>query len=181
MRATPSRGERVRRHVVLIGLPGAGKSTAGPLAAELLGAEFVDLDRAIERRAGAPISRIFGEHGEARFRQLEQEAMATALEMEPAVIAPGGGWAAQPGALDWAAPACAIIYLVCPAAVASRRATADGGRPLLAGGDPESRMRQLLADRARFYERAPHQVDASRSPGDVARAIAEVARREAGW
>ena len=181
MCATPNRGEPLRRHVVLIGLPGAGKSTAGPLAAELLGAQFVDLDRVIERQAGAPISRIFGEYGEARFRQLEQEAMAVVLETEPAVIAPGGGWAAQPGALDWAAPACAIIYLVCPAAVATRRASADGGRPLLAVGDPEKRMRQLLAERTPFYERTPHRVDASRAPGDVARAIAEVARREAGW
>ncbi len=171
----------MRRHVVLIGLPGSGKSTAGPLAAELLGAAFVDLDRVIERRVGAPVTRIFGEYGEARFRQIEQEAMAAVLETEPGVIAPGGGWAAQPGALDWAAPACAIIYLVCPAAVATRRATADGGRPLLASGDPEKRMRQLLAERAPFYERTPHRVDANRPPGEVARAVVEVARREAGW
>jgi shikimate kinase len=171
----------MRRHVVLIGLPGSGKSTAGRLAAELLGAPHVDLDRLVERRAGAPVTRIFAEYGEATFRKFEREAMADALESEPSVIAPGGGWAAQPGALEWATPACAIIYLVCPAAVAARRAAAEGGRPLLAGGDPEKRMKELLAERAEAYDRAPHRVDAARAPAEVAKSIAEVARREAGW
>jgi len=85
----------VKRHVVLIGLPGSGKSTVGRLVAERLGAAFVDIDAIIERREGRPIALIFAEKGEAAFREMERKEMETTLAAEPAVIAPGGGWAAQ--------------------------------------------------------------------------------------
>ncbi len=94
----------MKRHIVLIGLPGAGKSTVGRLVAERLHAGFVDIDTILIRKEGKPISMIFAEKGEPVFRTMERKEVDAALANEPAVIAPGGGWAAQPGALDDAKP-----------------------------------------------------------------------------
>src|SRR5690606_25063213 len=104
-------GVTMPRHVVLVGLPGAGKSTAGRLAAERLGAPFLDPDSLIVRRMQMPVARIFAEFGEARFRELEREAVEEALAGPPAVLVPGGGWAAQPGSLDAARGRALVIYL----------------------------------------------------------------------
>src|SRR6266536_1442498 len=90
----------MKRHIVLIGLPGAGKSTVGRLVAERLHAGFVDIDNLLIRKEGKPIAMIFAEKGEQAFREMERKEVEAALGNEPAVIAPGGGWAAQPGALS---------------------------------------------------------------------------------
>ena len=80
------------RHVVLVGFMGAGKTTFGREAAGRLGREFLDLDRAIEERAGKAIPELFAERGEAEFRRVEEHAARVALASpEPLVIALGGG------------------------------------------------------------------------------------------
>lgn len=81
----------IDRHIILVGLPGSGKSTVGPRVAEALGVPFEDLDAIIIRRMGMPVARIFGEFGEAHFRKLEREVTAERLAAPPSVIAPGGG------------------------------------------------------------------------------------------
>lgn len=167
---------------MLIGLPGCGKSAAGRLAARLLGAPFADLDEMISHAAGRPVSRIFAEEGEARFRQLEREAMARALAGPAAVIAPGGGWAAQPGNLELAADAALLIYLrVTPASAADRIGDVSS-RPLLAGAAPAVRLTELLEDREPYYRRAGHSIDTDGRPLDhVSHAIVRLARTHAGW
>src|SRR5439155_23731928 len=74
-RAHAQRRGIVRRHIVLIGLPGSGKTTVGRLVAERLGTGFVDVDAIIERREGRPITMIFAEKGEAAFREMERKGM----------------------------------------------------------------------------------------------------------
>ena len=64
---------------ILIGPPGAGKSTVGPLLADLLGAEFLDTDSVVEEMAGKPVSDIFISDGEAAFRELERTAVASTI------------------------------------------------------------------------------------------------------
>jgi hypothetical protein len=81
----------MKRHLILVGLPGSGKSTVGRLVAERLGAAFIDVDAIIIRRMQMPVARIFGEFGEIRDRELEREAMETTLAGEPAVISPAAG------------------------------------------------------------------------------------------
>ena len=182
-------GERARRRVVLVGLAGSGKSTVGPLVAEALGAAFVDLDEAIERRSGAAIPELFARYGEASFRVSERDEMERALAGSPGVIAAGGGWAAQPGSLESADGRALLVYLALPAVVAAERVErAPGTRPLLKGramegdGGRSRAMTDLLGARAPFYERCEARVDAAGgSPEAVAREVVRLARSRAGW
>jgi len=144
--------------IVLVGLPGAGKSTVGALLAERLGARFVDLDRWIEERAGRPVSVIFAESGEAEFRRLEREATAALGPERPLVAAPGGGWVMQPGLRRSLAPDALLVWLeVEPAEAARRMGAAAGERPLLAG-DAVDRLERLLAEREAAYAAADMRV-----------------------
>ncbi len=79
------------RRLVLTGFMGAGKTTVGRLLAESLGWEFLDLDALIEARTGLTVPSIFATHGERHFRQLESQALASALGRRNIVLALGGG------------------------------------------------------------------------------------------
>jgi shikimate kinase len=170
------------RHIVLVGLPGSGKSTVGKLVADALNADVIDVDNLLVREMGKPIIQIFGMLGEAGFRQMERDAVATAQARDPCVIVPGGGWAAQPGQLEAAKRASLVIYLKCSAAVATKRSETGEARPLLAGADPAQRMRSLLEEREPFYLQADHHVDANQEPAEaVAAEVMELARKYGGW
>ena len=172
----------MKRHIVLIGLPGSGKTTVGRLVAERLGAGFVDVDAIIERREGRPITLIFAEKGEAAFREMERKEMETALAAEPAVIAPGGGWAAQPGAIDSAKLHALVIYLYTRPETAIQRVGTAGTRPLLSGEDPVGRMRELHKEREPFYRNAHAHVDTDRkSAQEAVIEVVRLAQSSAGW
>jgi shikimate kinase len=170
------------RHVVLIGLPGSGKSTVGKLVAESLGAPLVDIDVIVTRKEGRPIAMIFAERGEAPFRTLERAEMETALAGPPSIIAPGGGWAAQEGALDSVQQRGLVVYLKSRPETAATRAAPQGNRPTLMGEDPALQMRQLLREREPFYLKADATVETDRKPvAKVVDEIVRLARTQAGW
>jgi shikimate kinase len=170
------------KHIVLVGLPGCGKSTVGKLVAEGLHTVVIDIDALLVREMGMPIMQIFGMVGEAKFRELERDAVNAAQAREPCVIVPGGGWAAQPGQLDAAKQGSLVIYLKCPAVTAVRRSEQGEARPLLAGVDPTQRMRSLLEEREPFYMLADHQVNTDGvTPEAVAAEVMMLARQHAGW
>ena len=170
------------RHIMLVGLPGSGKSTVGRLVANGLPAPLIDIDGLLVREMGMPVSQIFGMVGEARFREMERDAVNAAQGGAPGVIVPGGGWAAQLGQLDAAKSACLSIYLRCLPATAAKRSEQGEVRPVLAGVDPVQRMRTLFEEREPFYLLAHHTVQAEHSAAAaVAEEIVTLARRHGGW
>lgn len=172
----------MRRHVILVGLPGSGKSAVGRLVAEALPAPLIDIDGLLVREMGMPITQIFGMVGEAKFREMERDAVNAAQGGDPGVIVPGGGWAAQPGQLDAAMATGLVIYLKCMPATATKRSEQSEARPVLAGVDPEQRMRALLEEREPYYLRAHHKVDAERKqPAEIATEVVGLARHHGGW
>jgi shikimate kinase len=170
----------VKRHIVLVGLPGSGKTTVGHHVADILGTTLTDLDETVATAAGCSVSEIFASQGEAQFRTLERAAMDRALAASPHVIAPGAGWIAVPGNLD-ASRGAQVIYLRVSVDQAALRLTGDASRPLLAGADRIGRIGVLLEERERWYLRATSQVDGSGPAALVAEAVARIARAEAGW
>ena len=135
---------------VLIGPPGAGKSTVGPLLAALLGAEFAETDQMVEEVAGKPVSDIFLTDGEPAFRDLERTAAARALAQHPGIVALGGGAVMDLPTRERLARH-RVVYLQTGFAAAVRRVGLDTPRPLLLG-NPRARMRELLAQRLPVYE-----------------------------
>ena len=170
------------RHIVLVGLPGSGKTTVGRLAADGLGAPVIDIDALLVREMGMPVAQIFGMVGETKFRQMERDAVRTARAREPCVIVPGGGWAAQPGEVNEAKRDSLLVYLNCPPAVAVKRSDQGEARPLLVGPDPVQRMKALLEAREPYYKLADYEVAADKAAAEpIAEAVVGIARRHGGW
>jgi shikimate kinase len=160
--------------VVLVGLPGTGKSTTGRRLAKILTVSFADCDDLIEQSAGRRVRDIFAESGEAEFRRIEAATVASALSQFDGVLALGGGAlsvAATREAL--AASAVAVVLLRAPLATLIMRVGDGRTRPLLAD-DPAGRLAALARQREPFYrDAATFVIDTERrTPGKVASAIA---------
>jgi len=132
--------------VALVGYMGSGKSTVGRVLARELGRELVDLDREVSRREGCSIPEIFSESGEARFRELECEALADSIDGESRlVIACGGGVVLDPRNRELLSSRAATVFLHEDVETLYER-TRKKGRPLAAGGfgDFERRYQERL-------------------------------------
>jgi shikimate kinase len=172
----------VKRHVVLLGLPGSGKTTVGRLIAKELSGGFADVDHDLEQMAGCSIAALFEREGEGGFRVRERAEMQRLLEQPPAVLAPGGGWAAWGENLAEVGNRAFFVYLRTSPPVAARRTEADTSRPLLAGAARTEQVEALLAVRARHYDTADVTLDTDdRTPIELAQEVARLARAHAGW
>jgi len=164
--------------LVLVGLPGSGKSTVGRLAAQALGVEAHDIDQTIERREGVSIAEVFETRGEPEFRVLEKIETERALAGDPSVVVPGGGWAAEGDNLNDLRGRALTVYLHTTPVAAGSRLGRSGDRPLLDGPDVESRISDLLALRQPFYERCDVTVfTEGKTAREVADEVVELARR----
>jgi shikimate kinase len=147
------------RNIVLVGFMGSGKSSTGRYLAEKLGRLFLDMDTEIERREGRPIPQIFAQNGEPYFRQLERRLVQELAARTGMVIAPGGGIVLNPDNVrDFAASGLVVNLRVSPEWVL-KRVGQDPNRPLLQGGDPLPRIRELMEKRKALYAAVPHQVE----------------------
>src|SRR5215469_12719447 len=143
------------RPIVLSGFMATGKSTIGPRLAARLGVPFVDTDAEIERAAGKRIPELFREEGEAAFRVREGRVIESILsDGAPKVVAFGGGAVTVKRTRRFAIDHALVVTLTAsPETIVERARTMDvASRPNLAvGGDPATRARELLADRAEAY------------------------------
>lgn len=144
-------------HLILVGLPGAGKTTIGRLVAQRLGRPFLDFDEEIERRESIRVSEIFANRGEPYFRALERSLTLELADASGMVLAPGGGWMMDPVGVAALRRRGRIIHLLVTPETALQRLSAGpelGSRPLLAAGDPLATLRRLWTEREAAYRAA---------------------------
>lgn len=167
-------------NLVLVGFMGAGKSACGRLLARRLGRCFVETDDMIEAREGRSIPDIFREQGEARFRELEAEALELLRLKRGDVIATGGGFPCREGRMEALRELGTVVWLRGPLEECLARAQRAGGRPMLAGRSP-TEIEALYRAREPYYRQADVVVDTAGLgvDGVVARVLAALRMRHA--
>ena len=157
--------------LVLIGAPGAGKSTVGRRVAEQCGVSFADSDQLIEEATGMSVSDIFITLGEPEFRRLEQDTVATALREQTGVLALGGGAVMNPSTRK-ALGHHFVIWLRVNINDAAHRVGMNTARPLLLG-NVRGQLKTLMEERSRLYEEVSSTVVNS-SGKSLKKVVAEV-------
>ena len=141
-----------KRHLVLIGIMGSGKTTVGAALSAKSGRAFYDTDALVVVRYGMTIAEMFSHHGEAYFRDLETEAARYAASLtEPSIIATGGGIVLKSENMEILKESGFVVYLRCSPEILAMRLSDDTERPLLAGVDLPTRIKTLLKERSKLY------------------------------
>ena len=170
------------KNIFLTGFMGCGKTSVGRVLSDRLGYRFVDLDEAVVLQAGSSVKEIFASLGEAEFRRLESQALATVAGGAGVVVSTGGGAGAvvpTGGGAVIAAPnraimrqAGCIVNLTASAEAIAARLNGDSERPLLQGDASLERIRNMLETREQFYADADLRIDTTaKSVGAVAAEI----------
>lgn len=157
-----------RERIYLTGFMGSGKSTIGPILANTVGYDFVDLDRAIEESEGKSVTRVFQEDGERHFRQVERSILETLSKRTGLVVSLGGGTLADPANMETVHSSGILVYIKLSTELLFKRLQHKSDRPLLMGSDgnrltgPELRARidQLARAREPLYARADLTIEA---------------------
>ena len=162
--------------VVLVGPPGAGKTTVGELLAERLGVGFRDTDRDVAATADCSVADIFVERGEAAFRQLEIAAVRSALAEHSGVLALGGGSVLDEGTRA-SLRGHRVVFLDVAVKDAASRIGFNRDRPLLLG-NPRAQWVRLMRQRRDFYTEVAGAVvnTDGRTPAEIAAQVAGLAR-----
>jgi shikimate kinase len=146
-----------RSNIVLVGMPGGGKSTVGRHLARQLKRPFFDSDHEIESRLGEPIRRFFELNGEEAFRDVEQEVIAALTrEQGNCVLATGGGAVLREANREALRRDATVLYLRSTPEELMRRLRHDQQRPLLQVRDPLQRLRDLYRERDPLYRATAH-------------------------
>nr|WP_280845038.1 3-dehydroquinate synthase [Neoroseomonas nitratireducens] len=151
----PSASTAGARAIVLVGMPGAGKTAIGRRLAARLGLPFRDADAEIEQAAGMPITEIFARYGEPHFRDGERRVITRLLAGPPLVLATGGGAFADPltrSAIQ--ASGAATVWLKCDLPILLRRVAGREHRPMFLNADPVQVLQRLMTARHPFYAEA---------------------------
>jgi shikimate kinase len=145
----------VAERLLLVGMMGAGKTSAGRLAAKRLGWTWIDTDTEISRAGGATVVELFARHGEAHFRREETRAIEAALERdEPLVISVGGGAVLDPGNRRTLRDAGTVVWLRARPETLIDRVHDGAGRPMLVGDSTDERvetLRRIDSERRSLY------------------------------
>nr|NLD40199.1 hypothetical protein [Actinomycetales bacterium] len=157
--------------VIIVGMPGSGKTVVGQHLARITGRAFVELDQLFEERTGADPAHFIEAHGEPEFRRVEAEVAREAAQLRNTVISTGGGAVIDPISRWELWHAGVVVWIdVKDEILASRIRGGTTARPLT----PDlATLRQRRAERSQYYAAADLTVRDHRSPGDAARRIAE--------
>ncbi len=142
--------------LILVGMPGSGKSTVGRQLARRLGLPFRDSDHEIEQRIGCPIRDFFEREGETAFRDIEESILQELTQAPSGVLATGGGAVLRPANRERLRQAGQVIYLRSTPEELFRRLRHDSHRPLLQVPDPMGRLRSLYEERDPLYRETSH-------------------------
>ncbi len=165
------------RRIALTGMPASGKTSVGKLLARQIGLSFIDLDHVIEADAGATCAEIFSREGEPAFRIRESRALGQVAAGGSVVLATGGGCVLSGTNRALLRDGFTVVWLQASPETAARR-SGGGNRPLLAGADPQVRMKELYEARKTFYaECADLPIDTdSRTITEIVEAILDALR-----
>ncbi len=154
--------------IYLVGFMGCGKSTVGRALAEELGWPFFDLDEEIEKHAGASITSIFSDRGEAAFRALESAALERRVKLartgRPQVVSLGGGTFTLPANCELANANGVTIWLDAPLTVIERRIASETHRPL---AQDREKWSALYDDRRQAYSQADYRIETGEKDADA--------------
>jgi len=168
----------LRRHVVFVGLMGAGKSAIGRRVANRIGARFCDSDTEIETAAGMRIADIFTVHGEADFRNGERRVIARLLGEPPMVLATGGGAYIDDETRSLLGRHATTVWMRAELDVLVKRCAKRNHRPLLRTGDPATILAGLMDARYPVYAQADVVIESRDEPHEIAvRGIVETLRQ----
>jgi XRE family aerobic/anaerobic benzoate catabolism transcriptional regulator len=153
--------ERPLQRVSLLGLRGAGKSTIGPLLAERMSLDFLELDQLVESAAGLTLAEVFELHGEGFYRRLEHEVLRSLVtDNRSAVIAAGGSIVNDAESFELLQRASTTVWLKARPEDHMHRVVAQGDeRPMRNRSDAMAELRALLRSRTPLYAQADHVVD----------------------
>ncbi|MEQ9300817.1 MAG: shikimate kinase [Cyclobacteriaceae bacterium] len=151
------------QQIILVGMPGSGKSTLGKRLAALLSCPFVDLDEVIEKQENSLIKDIFRHSGEDQFRMIEHFALASTLGRNPRmVMATGGGTPRFHDNMDLINARAVSVFLDTPMDKIVSRIHANEDRPLIVSDNIDElreEMTQVYADRLPYYQKATYTTD----------------------
>jgi XRE family aerobic/anaerobic benzoate catabolism transcriptional regulator len=152
-----------QKPIALLGLRGAGKSALGQKLAQALGVPFVELDKEVEKEAGAELGEVFAMYGQEAFRRFERRALERVLAQNGrAVIATGGGLVTDAGTYKLALERCRCVWLKASPEEHMARVIAQGDmRPFKGRSAALDEIKKLLEDRNHLYSRADVTVDTS--------------------
>jgi shikimate kinase len=155
------------RSVVLVGMPGSGKSSIGRRLGQRLGLDFSDADAEIERAANMTIPELFEIKGEQAFRLGEQKVIARLLESGPQIIATGGGAFMNEETRARIRERGISVWLKADVGTLLKRVKRKSNRPLLQTADPEATLRDLLAAREATYAEANLSITSCEVPHEM--------------
>lgn len=149
----------MRKNIILIGSMGAGKTSIGKQLAKRMNIEFLDTDAYIVTKTGKSISELFSINGEEYFRELETKLLRELKNRKPpAVISTGGGMPVREENRKLLRELGNVYFLQAPKEILLKRLSGDTTRPLLADGDLDHKLEELLKKRTPVYTSCAHTI-----------------------
>ena len=172
---------RKRPNLYLTGFMGTGKTSIGREVARALKFRFIDSDRWIEKQAGMKIPEIFAEKGETWFREQERRFIEEGHPSEGCVVSCGGGLILAEGMREAVREKGLLLALFASPETVLARTSRNRNRPLLQAEDPETKIRELMAEREPIYRAVDLAVSTDgRSFAEVRDAVLRIYRSRTG-